>query len=375
MIETLPTVEEISVNYIAKHAPVLVLRFDHAGHLVEANRYAEQLLGNAGKRNFGDIFVDFAGTLELDTLSTSDQAHSLDVACAAGDPRTHVCRIYRLEHGYLLCGAVDMEETRHLEKEILALNSDLNNKTRELHRSNAELAVLNRLKNEFLGMAAHDLRKPVGVTETYLGFVLDEAGRDLSEEHFDLLQTARDMNRSMSRLIDDFLDVSIIESGQLELELAPASMAEVAERVRVLLRPKAERNDVRLMMDIENGDEDILIDAAKVEQVLANLVSNALEHSDSGSEVRVCVEEREDVVTATVEDQGDGIGRDQLETLFNAFARGRTPKAGGDRSVGLGLMISKKIVDAHGGSIDVKSESGKGSVFTVTLPRRYNEGS
>lgn len=372
MSEMRPLIEEIAADYIENNAPVLMLRFDHEGALLEANRYARQLLDNANNLHFEDIFIDFADTLDLDTLASDSEGCSLDVDCASGEPLTHICRIYRLGNGYLLCGAIDFEETRQLEKEILALNRELNNKTRQLHKSNAELSVLNRLKNEFLGMAAHDLRKPVGVTETYLGFVLDEARQDLSEEHFELLKTVHNMNRSMIRLIDDFLDVSIIESGQLELDLAPASMKEVAERVRVLLQPQAERNEVRLILDVENGDEEILIDAAKVEQLLGNLVSNALEHSGSGSEVKVCIKNDTDVVTTTVEDQGEGIGKEQQETLFNAFARGKTPKAGGDRSVGLGLMISKKIVDAHGGSIRVESEIGEGSIFTVTLPRRYN---
>lgn len=357
-----------SLRYVWDHAPILLVRFDGNGSLVEANHYTKGLLEGAEARTFGQVFVDFTRRMSLNALAETPGPHRLDVARPSGPPVTHLCWVDRVEDGHIVCGAVDLAESDRMQDQILALNRELSNTTRALHKSNSELNVLNRLKNQFLGMAAHDLRKPLGVIETYVGFVLDEARDGLESEHIGFLETVQNMGRGMARLIDDFLDVSIIESGQLELHIAQTRMRDVVEHVCALVGPVAQRTHVVVETEDVNGVPDLALDAPKVEQVLANLVSNAIEYSPSGASVLIRTRVEGGRAVVSVADRGPGISDEQKRTLFNAFARGKTVKAGKQRSVGLGLMISKKIVEAHGGEISVESELGAGSVFTVSLP-------
>mgnify|MGYP006292719293 FL=1 len=339
------------LEYTWEQAPVFVACFDDHGLLRQASRYATELIEASGGQAFAEVFVDFSGTQDMDSLATDAGPHLMDVAQADAAPITLVCHVQRVADGYLVCGAIDAEEVRRMERQILALNRELSNTTRALHKSNAELAVLNRLKNQFLGMAAHDLRKPAGVIETYVGFVLDEAGDRLESEHLDFLKTIRDMGRDMSRLIDDFLDVSMIESGKLELHLQQARIGDVLERARRLVAPNAQRAGVTLDVDVTGEMPLFSMDCGKMEQVFANLLSNAVEYSPGGGRVRVHARSAAGSIEVSVCDQGPGITDEQKRTLFNAFARGKTPKAGSRRSIGLGLMIAKKIVESHGGQI------------------------
>jgi len=361
------------VRYMYEHAPVLLMQFDGDGRLVAANTYTEQLAGHGVGLRFEEAFVDFSGTLNLDDLAATEASRLLDLCRPSGAPVTHVCYVDRVGDGYLICGAVDMDEAGRLQEEVLALNRELNDTTRQLHKSNGELEVLNRLKNHFLGMAAHDLRKPVGVISTYTGFVLDEAGETLHAEHRGFLETVQDMSRSMSRLIDDFLDVSMIESGELNMDFSAASLRDVVGRVCTLTEPTARRHDVTLETDQAADVPMLVMDAERIEQVIANLTSNAIEHSAPGSFVTIRTHlASNETVAIEVIDRGDGIPDEQRRTLFDAFSRGRTRKAGAERSIGLGLMISRQIVDAHGGRIEVESKAGRGSTFAVHLPTRRN---
>lgn len=355
-------------RYVDEHAPVLLLRFDADGNVIYGNRHARQLLGDLADRRFQDVFVDFDKSLNLQSLASSQSSIQLDIARADNVPVSHLCHVERVDEGYLLCGAVDLLEYERLQDQILQLNRDLTNTTRELHKRNAELAVLNKQKNHFLGMAAHDLRKPVGLIATYTEFLIEEATGQLDEEHAEFVKTIRDMSWSMSRLIDDFLDVSAIESGRLELHLADESLAAAIQHACTLVAPTAKRNRVTLDIHIPDSLPDIEMDAGKIEQVVTNLLSNAVEHSPPDSVATIAVEPGDQRQVVSVSDQGPGIAKEQQQTLFTPFARGRTKSRRDDRSIGLGLAISKAIVDAHHGTLSVDSEPGQGTTFHVALP-------
>lgn len=363
-----PESSERVVHYVDQHAPVLVLRFDSTGRVIKANEYARRLLGNPEGRQFRDIFVDFDDSLDLKMLTAGAAPRQLDVARAGNVPVTHLCHVEELDGEYLVCGAVDLSEYERLQEQILELNRELGNNSRELHKRNAELAVLNKQKDHFLGMAAHDLRKPVGLIATYADFLIDEAADQLDEEHTGFVQTIRDMSRSMSRLIDDFLDVSVIESGRLELHLERESLRTVIQRACTLLAPAAKRNDVTLDAQSASTLPEIEMDAAKIEQVVANLLSNAIAHSPPGGVVSIRAVAEKSRQTVSVSDQGAGIPKEQQRNLFKPFARGQESARRGDRSIGLGLAISKAIVDAHKGTLYVQSQPQKGSTFVVEMP-------
>lgn len=357
-------------RFLYDRAPVLFFEFGDGGVILDANRHAAALLGGdiVGK-SAREVFLDFTQALDLPALAERpDEEHMLGVAIPGRRPETW--RFSLAHHGehILACGRMDMAGKELLEQQILSLNAELSNLTRDLQQANAELARLNRLKDQFLGMAAHDLRKPVGLIMSYSDFLIDEAAPSLSEEQRGFLTTIQTAASTMRRLIDDFLDVSVIESGHLRLDLAPTDIPEVVSAsVRLVQIPARKRN---VTLDVQHGAALPLVamDGPKLEQVLTNLLSNAVEHSAAGRTVTLATGMDEEALWITVRDEGPGMPPEVLRGLFAPFGSGRTPKPFGERSIGLGLAIARKIVDEHRGRIQVVSQVGVGSEFRVRLP-------
>ncbi len=252
---------------------------------------------------------------------------------------------------------------------MLELNHELNNITRELDLKNDELAQLSVLKNQFLGMAAHDLRKPVGLILSYAEFLIDEAGGHLIEEHREFLQTIRGAALNMGRVVDDFLDVSLIEAGRFNLDEQSEDLALLAQAAVTLINLAAGKRDVRVKRALDADYTKLFADGPKLEQVLTNLLSNAVEHSPAGGTVTLRSRLVASELRVEVEDTGQGITPEQQQRLFQSFSRGQAArKTTGELSIGLGLAIARKIIEAHGGRMLVESVVGRGSVFGFTLP-------
>lgn len=256
-----------------------------------------------------------------------------------------------------------------LYDEISQLNSELGVMQRDLARKNVELERLNELKNQFLGMAAHDLRNPLHAITGYAEFLRDDRSARLSEEErqkfLDIILTS---SRFMADLINDLLDVARIESGALQLDLAPVDVVALAKRSVQVNRMLASGKEITIALQTPFDTPQVLADAGKIEQVLNNLLTNAVKFSYPGSQVQVTVETGEDELVLRVADEGQGMTPEQMSRLFRPFARGRSQGTAGESSTGLGLVIVRKIVEGHHGTIDVQSEPGKGSTFTVQLP-------
>ena len=268
----------------------------------------------------------------------------------------------------LALGSLDIQEQQHLSSELLGLNSELNNLTRQLHQANAELAQLNQLKNQFLGMAAHDLRTPAGLIINYSEFVLDEAGDRLSAEHREFIEICRAAAEDMNQLIENFLDVSVIESGQLRLQFAQSSVPEILAGVGPIARMLAGRKKISLLVESPDDAPPLCVDKAKLQQVLVNLISNAVHHSQPGQRVWVSAHREAQQVVFAVRDEGPGLSPEDQSRLFTAFGRAGTKKTAGERSTGLGLAIARKVVEAHGGRIWIESTPGHGATFLFALP-------
>jgi signal transduction histidine kinase len=254
-----------------------------------------------------------------------------------------------------------------LYDEISRLNNELVAMQRELAQKNAELARLNELKSQFLGMAAHDLRNPLTVIMAYSEFLLQDAAQ-LSKDQHDFLTTINRLSQFMTHLVNDLLDVAAIESGRLELDLAPVDLATWVSENVARNRLLAARKQIDLQLTVAATPR-LLVDASKIEQVLDNLISNAIKFSPPGSQVQVILDQTDDGVRIAVRDQGPGISPEDQERLFKPFQRARTEATGGEKSTGLGLVIVKRIVEAHGGRIWLESQVGEGSTFYVVLPQ------
>ncbi len=258
--------------------------------------------------------------------------------------------------------------------ELSQLNNDLANAYRDLAKKSAELSRLNDEKNRFLGMAAHDLRNPLDVILTYSEILLEEAAPRLDGDQVAFIETIRSSSELMLHIIEDLLDLAKIESGRLELDLARVDLVGLAERNVALNRALAAKKGTAIELRCEEGPFPMLVDPPKIEQVLNNLIGNAVKFSPPGSTVEVRLSRRDGRAAVAVADQGPGVPPEELDRLFRPFERTRVRSTAGEKSTGLGLAIVKRIVEGHQGEIRVESGPEGGSVFVVTLPEKGLEG-
>ncbi len=357
-------------GFLGDSSSVVVVRVNEAGTILAANRHATTLIGEPLVGHpWHTMLLNFAGKVELaDWLADAARPRLLNVRTAADLPQTLEVTVERLGRDYLLIGEVNAADQARLEREVLELNHELNDLSRELALKNAELDRLSALKNQFLGMAAHDLRKPAGLILSYAELLIDEAASGLSAEEQELLQVIRTSADRMRGVIDDFLDVSLIEAGRFSLDVQKADLEDLVGSARTLVAASAAKRTIRIAIELDPAGRVLLVDGPKIEQVLTNLLSNAVEHSPAGGCVRVASRRLESEIRVWVADDGEGIAPEQEARLFQAFAAGTAAKAGGERSIGLGLAIARKIVEAHDGRMFVESEPRRGAVVGFMLP-------
>lgn len=253
-------------------------------------------------------------------------------------------------------------------EEVMRVNNDLANLQREMVKKNSALAKLIEEKNRLLGMAAHDLRNPLGIILVYSEFLETEAASSLSEEHREFITTIKDTCQFLLSMVGDLLDVSAIESGLLRLDFQPCDLPAFITHNVALNSVLAGPKHISVEFVAPGDLPEILLDAAKIAQVLNNLIGNAVKFSHAGTTVRVGLERDGDSVRITVEDEGPGIPEEEIGKLFKPFSTASVRGTAGETSTGLGLAIVRRIVEGHGGTISVKSEIGKGSNFFFTLP-------
>jgi signal transduction histidine kinase len=233
-------------------------------------------------------------------------------------------------------------------------------KTTGKHRPLSEQNI-----REFLGMAVHDLRTPLHKISLASEVLL--AGKVKEERKEELLQIIHRAARGMEGLISSLLDLTRMESGQETLDLKPTVLPEFFEEICADLKIIADEKRVDFQFEVLADTSPVLLDQDRVALVITNLISNAFKFSSPGDTVGLTVE-RNGSIVARVEDNGPGIGPEDLEKLFQPFHRGAARPTAGEQSTGLGLAICAKIVELHGGDITVESSLGEGAIFSVELP-------
>lgn len=367
--------EDDICQYIRDRAPVFYLELGTDGRIARSNAFTIRLVGReVVGLTFEEIAVDFPGALDpLRLARDGEEKRLVNIARKEGLPQSLHCSFREIPGGVLVLGVIDVGEQETLRRQVIGLNRDLGVLTRHLQKSNAELARLNELKNQFLGMAAHDLRKPLGLIVSYAEFLEDEAAALLDTEQKGFLSRIQSAAAGMRELINDFLDVAMIESGKLDIETTPMSLSDVLKQALEVVNVQARRKSVTVEAARAPAMPPLLLDGPKMEQVLTNLISNAVEFSAEGQSVRVRTRFDGETATVEVRDHGPGIAPEDAERLFHAYQRTSAKKTAGERSSGLGLVIARKIVEAHGGRILVRSEPGRGATFIVEIPANSQE--
>jgi signal transduction histidine kinase len=251
----------------------------------------------------------------------------------------------------------------------------------EKSRLYQQLVELNQLKSKFLGIAAHDLRSPIGVVKSFVQLFLGGYLGEVPASQRDILQRMDKSCETMLGLINDLLDVTAIEAGQLELKTREMDLTAYLQECHATHAILARAKSIELALDLAPDLPHVVMDPDRINQVLNNLITNAIKYSFPNTVITLRARVTGDEVTIAVQDQGQGIPESELPKMFTDFGKTSVRPTGGEKSIGLGLAIVKEIVGAHGGKISVRSSQvtalsgnqASGTTFTITLPLRTLE--
>jgi len=328
--------------------PVIVT--DAEGRVTKLNPAAEEVFGSENENSgmhVGEVARDVriagavAETLESQRPVAGDGMSAVLPFAVAGSERAFRLRTTPMrDNEHHLLGAVTLlEDITHLRE-------------------------IDRLKSDFIATASHELRTPLTSVQMGVHLLLERAAGELTDKQVEVLSACREDCERLDKLMRDLLDLSGIEAGKSKPRLEPIRTRDLINDATKELRPQVESKGLNFTIDAPVDLPPVKADRSQVERVLSNLVVNALRYTKHG-EIRISAEPRGTSVAVSVSDTGSGIPQEYLPHVFDKFVQVPGAATGG---AGLGLAISRLIVEAHGGQISVQSEQGKGSTFTFTLP-------
>lgn len=259
------------------------------------------------------------------------------------------------------------EELTATNEELTAANEELARAYHEIEVMNVDLATANRAKSDFLANMSHELRTPLNSILGFTGILLQGIVGPLNDEQQRQLDMVHNSGEHLLALVNDILDLEKIESGTATLELSACDVRKMAQTLVESMRPLAEERGLTLTLTIGDVPGTIFCDARRIEQVLFNLIGNAIKYTD-GASVSVDVSRSDGELWFAITDTGPGIEPAQHEAIFDEFVQVTRRGAVKPEGTGLGLPVSRRLAHMHGGRIDLVSEPGVGSTFTLVLP-------
>ena len=260
----------------------------------------------------------------------------------------------------------ELEEKR---EELEKVNQQLNETNRELNEANAKLRELSEMKEEFLALTTHDLRSPLTVISGVISFFTSGRLGELSPEQKNMVSMMERNTQNLIELVNDLLDASKLESGTIRLDVASIDLRGVLDELRETMEPLAKEKGIELVETLPADLPLVEADRAKLRRIILNLLSNALKFTRKGGRIEVRVERQEgQQVRISVSDTGVGIAPEDVARLFDKYEQARSRATRGEKGTGLGLYITRQLLELHGSKIKVESEVGRGSTFSFTLP-------
>jgi signal transduction histidine kinase len=267
----------------------------------------------------------------------------------------------------LAMAAVNAQLYGEVQAYSQAMEEKVARRTAELEEANARLRELDRLKSDFLSTVSHELRTPLtsirSLSEILLRYEVDDL-----EKRRKFVSVIHNEAERLTRMINDLLDLSKIEAGRLELQLEPLDIEQVFSRALGTTHPLFAEKEITADTEVEADLPPVHGDADWLHQVLTNLLSNAVKFSPEGGKIRLSGRRLDAYALISVADEGPGIPPDRLEQIFERFHQARDPQKSHPLGTGLGLTISREIVERMGGKIWGESELGAGAVFSFTVP-------
>ncbi len=342
-----------------------------------------------------DLKLGFDGLLHIPIKSKGDVIGLLSMAVTKKESRDRDFVMPLESLGRLVAIALtyghDQEQNvnreRRLKAEVEATTRELedtNNRLiervrelktlyKELQKRVEELTDANRAKDEFLSIVSHELRTPLTSLTGFLSVLLDEEAGAITDQQRKFLGIAKASATRLNLIISDLLDVSRIESGRLNLEMGECSLHEILQTCYEGLKASAANKALQLRLHSLPTLPTIWGDPSRLQQVIDNIVSNAIKFTEKGGEIDISGEEKGDFLLVSVRDTGPGLSQEEQEKVFDMFYQADASTRRSAGGAGLGLAIARGIVNMHGGTISVQSEKGKGATFTFLIPRKREQ--
>jgi len=275
-----------------------------------------------------------------------------------------------------LCSFVSLAITNaRLYRQVKVNKEDLEiqvaQRTEELKMAMEKAREADRIKSAFLATMSHELRTPLNSIIGFTGIMLQGLAGKLNEEQQKQMSMVQGSARHLLALINDILDISKIEAGELALSVASFDVRASIEKIYSMIIPLAEKKGLKMQIDLQNNLGNVKTDQRRLEQVILNLLNNAVKFTESGSVLLTGNLENDNTIILSVSDTGIGIKKEKIPDIFRPFHQIDSGLSRKHEGTGLGLSICKKLLDAMGGSISVESEEGKGSTFIISIPVDY----
>jgi signal transduction histidine kinase len=242
-----------------------------------------------------------------------------------------------------------------------------------LQQANMELKKLDQAKSEFISIASHQLRTPLAAISGYTSLMLEGTYGKINDKAQEILKKIIDVNKGLINMVNDLLNLSRIESGKITYDFKPSSLINLTEKTVNELENLAHTKNLQLLWSRPNFAPLVMLDEDKIQNVLMNLIDNAIKYTPQGK-VEISISQKENDLVLCIKDSGIGISPETLGRLFKKFVRSEESRHINANGTGLGLYIAKNIIEAHHGKIWAESEGvGKGSCFFVSLPISEND--
>lgn len=261
--------------------------------------------------------------------------------------------------------ALAVNEVRELNS---TLQQRINNATRELRSKNTQLRQLDKVKDDFVSIASHQLRTPLTGIKGYISMILEGDAGKITRQQREFLNQAFVSSERMARLINDFLNLSRIQTGKFAVDKTPQDLKEITKQEIDNLQSNAAARQMKLVYTASRKVPPVDVDEEKIRQVIMNFIDNAIYYSHDKSNIYINLDVVDNCISVKVRDNGIGVPNADKSQLFTKFFRADNAKLQRPDGTGVGLYLAKKIIDAHGGKIIFESKEGKGSTFGFALP-------
>jgi PAS domain S-box-containing protein len=341
-------------------SPIFVM--DFSGNFVDVNPAACKITGYSRKEMLKMSYSDIVDSLnkeyydEIFKVLQDEGKISGEFPCINNEGKLFYLEVNAIitpDKRFIVIG-MDITEKKKTEDEML--------------RAKVAAENANRIKSEFLANMSHELRTPLNSIIGFSDMLLDEIPGEINDKQSQYIYNISQSGKHLLNIINEILDISKIESGKMKLYKEKVALDEVYKELYSTIKHLADKKNIDIKISLDSEENYVSADRAKLKQILFNLTSNAIKFTENGGDVIINTSTNEKFVHISVIDTGIGIPKEGLKRLFTPFMQLDSSEARKYEGTGLGLALSKELVELHGGSIWAESEPGKGSNFTFTLP-------